>query len=50
MSKRIQTAVRIPAEAYEELQRQSDLRDVSINWLIVRAVTRYLNNPPNPEP
>lgn len=42
------TAVRLPESLHAELQRQADDRDVSVNFLVVRAVTQYLDNAPDP--
>lgn len=41
-SKRVSTAVRLPKELHAELQRQAYERDVSVNFLVTRAVDRYL--------
>jgi hypothetical protein len=41
---RVSTAVRLPAELHAELQRQAQERDVSVNFLITRAVAHYLNS------
>lgn len=46
--KRIATAVRIPESIHHQLQDQAELRDVSVNFLVVRAVTQYLQNAPDP--
>lgn len=46
--RRVATAVRLPKHLHAELQRQADQRDVSVNFLIVRAVTQYLENAPDP--
>ncbi len=46
--KRIATAVRLPEKVHEELQRQADQRDVSVNFLVVRAVQQYLESAPDP--
>ncbi len=46
--KRVATAVRLPEGLHEELQRQAELRDVSVNFLVVRAVTQYLAAAPDP--
>ena len=48
MEKRIATAVRLPESLHHDLQDQAELRDVSVNFLVVRAVTQYLKNAPNP--
>ena len=41
-SRRVSTAVRLPAELHAELQRQANERDVSVNFLVTRAVDHYL--------
>ena len=41
-TKRVSTAVRLPADLHAELQRQALERDVSVNFLVTRAVGRYL--------
>lgn len=46
--KRVATAVRLPEDLHEELQRQAELRDVSVNFLVVRAVSQYLEHAPDP--
>lgn len=46
--KRVATAVRLPESLHAELQQQADDRDVSVNFLVVRAVTQYLENAPDP--
>lgn len=46
--KRIATAVRVPESLHAELQRQADERDVSVNFLVVRAVRQYLDAAPDP--
>ena len=46
--KRIATAVRLPENLHDELQRQAEERDVSVNYLVVRAVTQYLETLPDP--
>lgn len=46
---RVATAIRLPREMHEELQRQAELRDVSVNFLIVRAVNDFLENLPTAE-
>lgn len=43
-SARVSTAVRLPAELHAELQRQAHERDVSVNFLITRAVAHYLKS------
>ncbi|MGI8796789.1 MAG: toxin-antitoxin system HicB family antitoxin [Acidimicrobiia bacterium] len=46
---RVTTAVRIPESTHEKLREEARERDVSVNYLIVRAVERYLHSPPTPE-
>ena len=45
---RVATAVRLPEGLHHELQDQAELRDVSVNFLVVRAVSQYLKNAPDP--
>lgn len=40
---RVSTAVRLPQELHEELQRAAEEREVSVNFLVTRAVYHYLN-------
>jgi hypothetical protein len=44
---RVVTAVRLPAPLREELQTVAGEREVSINYLVVRAVEKYLQNLPS---
>jgi predicted HicB family RNase H-like nuclease len=46
---RVTTAVRIPESTHEKLRETAKERDVSVNYLIVRAVERYLTALPTPE-
>jgi hypothetical protein len=39
---RIATAIRLPASLRDELQAAAAERDVSVNFLVTRAVTDYL--------
>jgi hypothetical protein len=39
---RVSTAIRLPADLHTELQRQAEERDVSVNFLVTRAVDHYL--------
>ncbi len=39
---RVSTAVRLPEDLHAELQRQASERDVSVNYLVTRAVDHYL--------
>jgi predicted HicB family RNase H-like nuclease len=40
---RVATAVRIPAELHERLQREAEARDVSVNYLLVRGAELVLD-------
>jgi predicted HicB family RNase H-like nuclease len=39
---RVSTAIRLPPDLHAELQRQAEERDVSVNFLVTRAVDHYL--------
>jgi predicted HicB family RNase H-like nuclease len=41
--KRVATAVRLPVSVHERLQAAADEREVSVNYLVVRALSRYLD-------
>jgi predicted HicB family RNase H-like nuclease len=43
---RVTTAVRLPKSSHEQLRAEARERDVSVNYLIVRAVERYVNDLP----
>jgi predicted HicB family RNase H-like nuclease len=45
---RVATAVRLPKALHDELHHQAELRDVSVNFLVIRAVTQYLASAPDP--
>lgn len=47
---RVSTAVRLPVELHTELQRQAEEREVSVNYLITRAVQHYLQRLSAPDP
>jgi predicted HicB family RNase H-like nuclease len=47
---RVTTAVRIPRTTHQRLRAEAMQRDVSVNYLIVRAVERYFEDLPAPEP
>lgn len=47
---RISTAVRLPHDLHAELQRQAEDRDVSVNFLVTRAVDHYLRQLPPADP
>lgn len=40
---RVTTAIRLPAELQEAFRRLAEERDVSVNYLINRAMLRYLD-------
>lgn len=40
---RVATAVRLPVELHAQLQDCADQRDVSVNFLVTRAVQHYLS-------
>lgn len=46
---RVATAIRVPKDLHTELQKQADARDVSVNFLIVRAINDFLDRLPTPE-
>lgn len=48
-SKRIATAVRFPEDLHTRLQEHAEMRDVSVNWLVVRAVEQFLESLPSRE-
>lgn len=39
---RFATAIRFPAELHEALRQAAEDRDVSINWLVNKAVQEFL--------
>jgi hypothetical protein len=48
--RRVATAVRLPVSVHEELRRLARSRDVSVNYVITRAVEELLANSPGPDP
>lgn len=40
--------MRLPESLHHQLQDQAELRDVSVNFLVVRAVAKYLQSAPDP--
>ena len=46
--KRVSTQVRLPESLHAQLVDQAEKRDVSVNFLINRALTRYLDSAPDP--
>lgn len=47
---RVSTAIRLPADLHAELQRCAEERDVSVNFLVTRAVHHYLQQLPPADP
>jgi hypothetical protein len=45
---RVATAVRLPSSLHGELQNAATERDVSVNFLVTRAVSAYLAQLPPP--
>lgn len=43
---RVATAIRLPASLHDELQAVASERDVSVNFLVTRAVVHYLQRLP----
>lgn len=41
--RRTATAVRFPPDLHDRLQQAADERDVSINWIVNRAVVHFLD-------
>lgn len=41
---RVATAVRLPVDLHNRLIGAADERDVSVNYLVVKAVARYLDD------
>ena len=48
-NKRVATAVRLPEDLHARLQEHADMRDVSVNWLVTRAVEQFLDGLPSRE-
>jgi predicted transcriptional regulator len=46
---RVATAVRFPEELHRRLQEHAEMRDVSVNWLVTRAVEQFLEGLPSRE-
>ena len=47
--KRVATAVRLPEDLHHRLQEHAEMRDVSVNWLVTRAVEQFLEGLPSRE-
>jgi len=41
---RVNMALRLPPDLHARLKSEADGRDVSVNWLITRAIERYLDD------
>lgn len=39
-----QTVVRLPDPVWEKLQQAAEDHSVSVNWLIVKGITEFLNH------
>ena len=46
---RVATAIRLPVSLHSDLRRLAHARDVSVNYLITRAVEELLANDPGPD-
>ena len=46
---RVATAIRLPTSLHEELQSAASARDVSVNFLVTRAVSTFLAQLPPAE-
>lgn len=49
-TERVSTAIRLPKELHESLRRHASERDVSVNFLVTRAVYHYLDQLPPADP
>lgn len=47
--RRVATAVRLPHELHQRLQEHAEMRDVSVNWLVTRAVEQFVDQLPSRE-
>jgi len=43
MAKHRATSFRLPPDVYERLEAAADARDVSMNWIVARAIPYYLD-------
>lgn len=48
-NRRVATAVRFPEDLHSRLQEHAEMRDVSVNWLVTRAVEQFLEGLPSRE-
>lgn len=44
--RRVTTAVRLPEDLHRKLQEHAEMRDVSVNWLVTRAVEQFIDQLP----
>jgi predicted HicB family RNase H-like nuclease len=42
----VSTAIRLPERLHQALQEHAEMRGVSINWLVTRAVEQFLADLP----
>ena len=47
---RVATAIRLPTSLHDELQSAASARDVSVNFLVTRAVSTFLAQLPSAGP
>jgi hypothetical protein len=48
-NRRVATAIRLPETTHARLQEHAEMRDVSVNWLVTRAVEQFLDGLPSRE-
>jgi predicted transcriptional regulator len=48
-NRRVATAVRLPEDIHNRLQEHAEMRDVSVNWLVTRAIEHFLEGLPSRE-
>ena len=44
---RVATAVRLPEPVHRRLREHAEMRDVSVNWLVTRAIEQFLDGLPS---
>ncbi|MDA8047542.1 MAG: toxin-antitoxin system HicB family antitoxin [Actinomycetota bacterium] len=47
--RRVATAIRLPEGLHRQLQEHAEMRDVSVNWLVTRAVEQFVQGLPSRE-
>jgi predicted transcriptional regulator len=47
---RVQTSFRLPEDLFNRLNDQAHLRDLSVNWLVTRAIDLFLQRLEAPAP